>query len=164
MKDILSRKSWSPYISGIIIGLLQIPVFFINGSIGASGATGNLACAFMSIFHDHDPCFPALKSWWQLGFVIGIIIGAYLSKHLSQYNRPSISEVWQTLMPNYTVTKRIIYSFIGGYIFMLGARLADGCTSGNGISGIALLSVGSLVVIIAMFVTGIIITKFLYKK
>lgn len=46
---------------------------------------------------------------------------------------------------------------------LLGARLADGCTSGNGISGIALLSVGSMIVISSMFFGGILVS-FFYKK
>jgi hypothetical protein len=54
-------------------------------------------------------------------------------------------------------------AFCGGFIMLLGARIADGCTSGNGISGIALLSVGSMIVITSMFIGGIVVSKF-YKK
>ena len=46
---------------------------------------------------------------------------------------------------------------------LLGARIADGCTSGNGISGISLLSIGSMIVIASMFIGGILVVQ-LYKK
>ena len=38
---------------------------------------------------------------------------------------------------------------------LLGARIADGCTSGHGISGIAQLSIGSFTAVAAMFAGGI---------
>lgn len=46
-------------------------------------------------------------------------------------------------------------AFFGGFLMLFGARIADGCTSGHGISGIAQLSVGSLVAVTAMFTGGI---------
>lgn len=161
----LKEKKWSPYLSGIIIGLLQIPVFFfVRGSIGTSSALGNIACFVSSYFKEHEMvCFPVIKSWWQLGFIIGIFLGAYFSKQLSKSKRPAISRFWVDTLSNYSKMKRLMYAFIGGYLFLLGSRIADGCTSGNGISGIALLSIGSFVVTSAMFATGILTTKWLYK-
>ncbi len=38
---------------------------------------------------------------------------------------------------------------------LLGARIADGCTSGHGISGMAQLAVGSTIAVGAMFAGGI---------
>ncbi|WP_353934658.1 YeeE/YedE thiosulfate transporter family protein [Acinetobacter baumannii] len=38
---------------------------------------------------------------------------------------------------------------------LLGARIADGCTTGHGLSGIAQLAVGSTVAVAAMFTGGI---------
>jgi hypothetical protein len=38
---------------------------------------------------------------------------------------------------------------------LFGARLADGCTSGHGLSGLAQLSVGSTIAVAAMFAGGI---------
>ena len=44
---------------------------------------------------------------------------------------------------------------VGGFLMLFGARIADGCTSGHGISGMAQLAVGSTVAVAAMFVGGI---------
>lgn len=46
-------------------------------------------------------------------------------------------------------------SFVGGACMLFGARLAKGCTSGHGISGLAAFGVSSLVSTAAMFGAGI---------
>ena len=44
-----------------------------------------------------------------------------------------------------------------------GARIAGGCTSGHGVSGMAQLAVGSTVAVIAMFAGGI-VTALAFKR
>jgi uncharacterized membrane protein YedE/YeeE len=46
-------------------------------------------------------------------------------------------------------------AFAGGFLMLGGARIADGCTSGHGISGMAQLAVGSTIAVAAMFAGGI---------
>ena len=48
--------------------------------------------------------------------------------------------------------------FLGGMALGFGARLAGGCTSGHGISGMSAMSVASLITVAMMFGTGIAIT------
>jgi uncharacterized protein len=52
-------------------------------------------------------------------------------------------------------------AFVGGFVMILGSRLASGCTSGHGLSGFALLAVHSIVAVPAMFAGGI-ATSFIY--
>ena len=47
-----------------------------------------------------------------------------------------------------------IRAVLGGTIMLFGSRLAGGCTSGHGISGMSLLSVSSFVSVAAMFAGG----------
>ena len=47
---------------------------------------------------------------------------------------------------------------------LFGARIAGGCTSGHGISGMAQLSVGSTVAVAAMFAGGMLIAKLFFKR
>ncbi len=161
----IRQKYWSPYVAGILIGLLQIPVFFFDASLGSSGSLQSFACVASNLFSIDNihSCFPNLKSWWQMGLIFGIIFGTWLSSHLSGHIRPSISLFWEKSIKHYNYKKRYLLAFIGGFLFLFGARLADGCTMGNGVSGIALLSVGSLVVIISMFASGILASLF-YKN
>ncbi|MFZ0458359.1 MAG: YeeE/YedE thiosulfate transporter family protein, partial [Rhodoplanes sp.] len=50
---------------------------------------------------------------------------------------------------------RYAVAFVAGFLMLFGARLADGCTSGHGLSGVAQLAVGSTVAVAAMFAGGI---------
>ena len=43
-------------------------------------------------------------------------------------------------------------------------RIADGCTSGHGVSGIAQLAIGSFIAVTAMFGAGIITANLIYKR
>lgn len=51
---------------------------------------------------------------------------------------------------------------LGGALMIVGSRLAGGCTSGHGISGISLLSASSLVTIASTFAAGGVVAKLLY--
>lgn len=44
---------------------------------------------------------------------------------------------------------------LGGLVMVLGARIANGCTSGHGISGMSLFAVSSIVTVASMFAAGI---------
>jgi uncharacterized membrane protein YedE/YeeE len=54
-------------------------------------------------------------------------------------------------------------AFAGGFIMLFGARIADGCTSGHGLSGMAQLAVSSSVAVAAMFAGGI-LTAMLMRR
>ena len=62
---------------------------------------------------------------------------------------------------------KYVPSFIGGFILLYGARMADGCTSGHMMSGMMQGSVSGYVFAAAVFATAIptaiIVKKILYK-
>ena len=60
--------------------------------------------------------------------------------------------------------KRYAIAFIGGFVMLFGARIADGCTSGHGLSGMAQFAVGSTVAIAAMFAGGIAAAMLLLRR
>ena len=51
--------------------------------------------------------------------------------------------------------KRLAAAFLGGAVMMFGARLAQGCTSGHGISGSLQLAASSWLFVIVMFPAAI---------
>ncbi len=155
--NFLKKKTWSPYVSGILVGLLQIPSFLlVSTSLGTSRVFTWLSCT-------GDYSVIPEKTVWQIGVGFGIIIGAYFSSKLSQTSRPVIAHFWSKSFITNSYKKRFLMAFIGGMVFTLGAQLATGCTSGNGVSGIALLQVGSFIVIASMFAGGAIVALFLPK-
>ena len=160
----LSQKAWSPYLAGIVIGLLQIPAFLIIET--ALGASSSYVTVGGVIASWNDPSVLKIdyvarhvaatgKNWWQVALVIGVAIGAFASMKLSGASRASISPIWQRALGSASPAKRYSVAFIGGFVMLLGARIADGCTSGHGLSGMAQLAVGSTVAVAAMFTGGI---------
>jgi uncharacterized protein len=171
----LRDKVWSPYLAGAIIGLLQIPAFLlIKSPIGASTSfvtvSGSLA-AHVDPGIAHNAYFAKLtaaipKNWWEVALVVGIAIGAFLSRHLSGTRRHAISPIWRRASPATGAHPRLRYglAFAAGFIMLFGARLADGCTSGHGLSGIAQLSVGSAIAVASMFAGGIVVARLFLRR
>jgi uncharacterized membrane protein YedE/YeeE len=168
---LLQRKAWSPYMAGVLIGLLQIPTFLLmNTALGASSSFVTVGAHIASFF---DPAAASIKyfashmygakNWWQVAVVVGIAIGAFMSMRLSGARRQTISPVWERAMGVRTLGARAPIAFVAGFIMLFGARIAGGCTSGHGISGMAQLSVGSTLAVAAMFAGGI-LTAMLMKR
>ena len=168
----LTDKTWSPYIAGTIIGLLQIPTFLLmDTALGASSSYVTVAAHIAALFDSNVASVKYLashmygaKNWWQVAVVGGIALGAFLSMRLSGVRRQAISPVWTRAMGTTSLAARAPVAFIAGFIMLFGARIAGGCTSGHGISGMAQLSVGSTVAVAAMFAGGILTATLLLKR
>jgi uncharacterized membrane protein YedE/YeeE len=167
----LTEKAWSPYAAGVVIGLLQIPTFLLmDTALGASSSFVTVAAHIASLF---DPAVEKIKyfsshmsgakNWWQVAVVVGIAIGAFVSMRLSGARRQTISPVWPRVHGTTSLWTRAPVAFFGGFVMLIGARIAGGCTSGHGISGIAQLSVGSTIAVAAMFAGGI-LTAMLFRR
>lgn len=169
----LTQKAWSPYVAGIVIGLLQIPAFLlIETALGASSSYVTIGGTIASWI---DPSILKIdyvarhvaatgKNWWQVALVIGVAIGAFFSMKLSGAKRAPISPIWQRALGSSSPAKRYAVAFAGGFMLLLGARIADGCTSGHGLSGMAQLAVGSTVAVAAMFAGGIATAMLLLRR
>jgi uncharacterized membrane protein YedE/YeeE len=92
---------------------------------------------------------------WEWMLVAGVFIGAFLSSKLSgDRTHDAVPELWRKRFGP-SASKRLIAAFCGGAIMMFGARLAQGCTSGHGISGALQLAVSSWVFVGALFVSAV---------
>ena len=169
----LTKKAWSPYLAGIVIGLLQIPAFLlIETALGASSSyvtvggmiTSWIDPSVLKIDYVARHVAATGKNWWQVALVVGVAIGAFGSMKLSGAKRVSISPIWRRALGSPSPTKRYAVAFVGGVVLLLGARIADGCTSGHGLSGMAQLAVGSNVAVAAMFAGGITTAMLLLRR
>jgi uncharacterized membrane protein YedE/YeeE len=169
----LTQKAWSPYLAGIVIGLLQIPAFLIiETALGASSSyvtVGALVTSWvdpsiLTIKYASSHVATTAKNWWQVALVGGVALGAFLSMKLSGAKRAAISPIWSRALGSASPAKRYTIAFLGGFVMLFGARLADGCTSGHGISGMAQLAVGSTVAVAAMFAGGIATALLLLRR
>ena len=169
----LTKKAWSPYLAGIVIGLLQIPAFLlIETALGTSSSyvtvggmiTSWIDPSVLKIDYVARHVAATGKNWWQVALVVGVAIGAFVSMKFSGAKRASISPIWRRALGSPSPAKRYAVAFVGGFALLLGARIADGCTSGHGLSGMAQLAVGSIVAVAAMFAGGITTAMLLLRR
>jgi hypothetical protein len=91
-------------------------------------------------------------------FVSGIVISLFRK----EFKITLIHSNWEKYKGK-SATKRIIWSFIGGFILIIGARMAGGCTSGHILSGGMQLSLSSLIFAAFVFAGLLITGKYFYK-
>lgn len=154
------KPYWNPYLCGIGLGLVLLGAFVVMGrGIGASGAlTSVVAASVQTVDTDHakanafyqgylgDGQVSILKDWLVIE-VLGVLIGGFLSGRLAHRARFKIERG-----PRLTVNRRLLYAFIGGIIMAFGTKLARGCTSGQALTGGAMMNVGSWLFMMALFV------------
>ena len=167
MKD----KGWNPYLSGALSGIVAVlSVWFTGKYFGASTTFVRTTGMFESIFTPERvakmPYFikelPQID--WQWMFVIGIGFGAFIAAKLfDDFKIQKIPRMWEDHFGS-SLSKRCTFAFIGGTIAMFGARLADGCPSGHGLSGVSQLAVSGVVALVMFFLGGLIGTYFLYGR
>jgi uncharacterized membrane protein YedE/YeeE len=165
----LSKKRWSPYVAGALLGLLElIAVYVSHHALGASSAFTRLAGLFEKHFFPEH--FKTLKYYhyykpyidWTTLAILGFFIGGYLSARLSSGIKfQLIPKMWSKRFGNNKLL-RIFAALIGGIFVGFGARMAGGCTSGQGISGGAFLSVSGWLAICFFFAGGIITAFILF--
>jgi uncharacterized membrane protein YedE/YeeE len=169
----LSDKAWSPYAAGILIGLLQIPAFLIiQTALGASSSfvtvgdtlAGWIDPSLLQIDYAAKHVAANAKNLWQVALVGGVAIGAFASMKLSGARRQSISPIWARALDSSSAALRYAVAFVAGFLMLFGARIADGCTSGHGLSGMAQLSIGSTVAVAAMFAGGIVTATLVLRR
>jgi uncharacterized protein len=125
---------------GLLIGAAATALLLLAGRI--AGVSGMIAAA--------THIAPAGAPWTQAAaFVIGIPIGALL---IAAFVRE----------PQIVFTPSVSLLVISGLLVGFGTRLANGCTSGHGVCGVARLSRRSLVAT-ATFMAAAVITAFLMR-
>lgn len=176
MSNPLTMKSWSPYIAGAGIGVLSWFAFATaDRPIGVTTAfehSAALAGKASSPQVEQTNDYFAKKQLegkppkvdWEWTLVLGIFIGAILSSTLSgDRGSTVVPPLWRWRFGDSAV-KRLSVAFLAGALMMFGARLAQGCTSGHGISGTLQLAVSSWVFISVAFAVATITAWAIYGK
>jgi uncharacterized membrane protein YedE/YeeE len=168
---ILNRKEKSTnykwLYAGIGLAILNAVVFLTVGTnriIGASTAYPFVADLITGT--TQNSYFPKIQGpgQWELLFLTGAFVsGIVISLFRKEFKITLIHSNWEKYKGN-SVAKRIIWSFIGGFILIIGARMAGGCTSGHILSGGMQLSLSSLVFAIFVFAGLLLTGKYFYKN
>ncbi|HHI79603.1 MAG TPA: hypothetical protein ENK02_06450 [Planctomycetes bacterium] len=160
----MERKPlWNPYVAGVALGLVLLLTFLLMGfGLGASGsaarlgygalyvAAPGLAAKSDYISHYVHPGVNPLDNW-LVYLTVGVFLGGIIGSMTGGRND------FGTLMganSDYSKRKRLLMALVGGVLMGIAARFARGCTSGQALSGGALLSVGSWAFMMMVFVGG----------
>jgi uncharacterized protein len=154
-------KFWNPYAAGIVLGLVLFGSIFVTGQgLGASGGF-NRVVAFCeqgvapAQVNRHVFLAPLAGGAQRpldhrlVWMVLGVILGGFVSGLLA--GRVKLETLKGPQISNPT---RWVLASIGGAFMGYGAGLARGCTSGQALSGGAVLSVGSWAFMMMVFAGG----------
>lgn len=149
----------NPYLAGFLLGLVLLAAFvFMGRGLGASGAfTTALSTGVHAVAPAHaegnafyagylgDGTTNPLKDWLVFE-VLGVFAGGFLSGALANRLKVRIEKG-----PRISNPRRLVFAAVGGALMGIGAKLALGCTSGQALSGGALLNVGSWAFMLCVF-------------
>lgn len=168
--ELLMQATWSPYAVGIGIGILSWFTFLISNKPIATSTTyaktsGMIEKMFKGEKVAQKPYYKKIKLNidWQYMLVIGIVLGSFLSAILSgTFNLQWVPDLWASTYGSNPLL-RIGAAIIGGVFLGFGARWADGCTSGHGISGTMQLTISSWISAICFFIGGILAAQLIFN-
>ena len=166
-----TRINWGPYLAGIGIGVLSWIVFVVvNNPIGITTAISQVSGGVASLIVGADVV--AANKYWAKNafsldygtlFLVGTLLGGLGSALAAgTWRIETVPQVWSERFGP-SPARRYGVAFIGGIIAMYGARLANGCTSGNGISGGLQLALNGWVFLAVMFTTGAITAFIMFR-
>ncbi len=164
------RPYVNPYLGGTLLGLVLFLAFFITGGgLGASGGITHVQVALLKLIaplHVARTGYMAdigggLKNAlnsWGVFMLLGTFLGGALSGLVNGRMKLETRKG-----PRISVKNRWVFAFAGGTLMGFGARLARGCTSGQALTGGAVLSVGSFAFMFAVFAGAYALAWFLRR-
>jgi H+/Cl- antiporter ClcA len=159
-----------PYFGGVVLGIVLFLAFFLTGNgLGSSGGTTRIVTFVedqISPAHvDRTPYLLKMAGGdknplddWIIPVFFGALLGGFTSGAIS-----GRAKIETTKGPNISNRTRWLMAFLGGTIFLYGARMARGCTSGQALSGGASLAAGSWLIMFAIFASAYALAYFVRK-
>jgi uncharacterized membrane protein YedE/YeeE len=167
------KKYMNPYWAGFGLGLVLLSAYLLMGrGLGASGAFASLVSwivsnvapdqitgnGFFEKYLDPERASHPLKEWLVFE-VIGVLLGSLVSGLIAGRFRLSIDRG-----PRVSIATRLGLAFTGGILMSIGAQFARGCTSGQALSGGALLNLGSWMFMVCVFAAAYLMAYFVRRQ
>lgn len=171
-KESRASKYLNPYLGGVLLGIVLLTANFVAGrGLGASGAIKSTVVTAMTVVapnaseksgfvkefgesHGGNP----MKTWLVFE-MLGVIVGGFLSGAIAGRLKFKVEH-----SPKITSRKRLILALTGGILFGFGSQLGRGCTSGSALSGMAVLSLGGFITMMAIFGTAFALAYFFRRN
>lgn len=151
---------WSPYLAGAGLGLTLLFAFWALGTgLGASGGIARGAAWLEGcLFPGHVAASEYFGEWFAQGtapvlryylvfMALGTFIGGLMSALATRRVAPGVERG-----PRISAGGRLWLALFGGILAGFASRLARGCTSGQALTGTAMLFTGSVVFLVCLFI------------
>jgi uncharacterized membrane protein YedE/YeeE len=170
-KEVKQKKYLNPYVGGVLLGIVLLAANFVSGrGLGASGAikstvvtavtaivpSSTESSGFVKEFSESHKGNP-MKTWLVFE-MMGVLVGGFLSGAFAGRLKFKVEH-----SPQITSRKRLLLALGGGVLFGFGSQLGRGCTSGSALSGMAVLSLGGFITMMAIFGTAFALA-YLFRK
>ena len=152
------KQYMNPYLAGVLLGLTLLASFLVLGAgLGASGGIARVS-AFVEglLLTDHVRASAYFGAWgneplayYLVFMLLGIFLGGLASALAA--GRVHIGVERGMKFPR---GQRLGLALAGGVLAGFASRLAQGCTSGQALTGSALLLTGSIVFLVCVFAGG----------
>jgi uncharacterized membrane protein YedE/YeeE len=160
-------KDYKWLYAGIALAILN-PIMFIsattNRPIGASTSFPYFADLLTGVTQNSYFQMIEESGNWELIFLAGAFLaGLIISLVKKEFKFTLIHSNWEKYKGP-SAAKRIVGAFVGGFILIIGARMAGGCTSGHILSGGMQLAISSLVFAVFTFIGLLATGRSFYQK
>jgi len=157
----LTPMSWA--VAGAAIGAITLLLLWTtNRRLGISTAYESF-CSLGSSLPYFRRAELGGRGRWRLPFALGLLAGGVISAVTSGGWAP----IWDLGMFDTVIgwgdAGKLLWMFAGGILIGFGTRLADGCTSGHGIFGLANFERASMQSVACFMTAGIITTNLIYR-
>jgi len=159
-----------PYFGGMVLGIVLFLALFLTGNgLGSSGATSRIDAFIVDSINpshvDNNPYLLKMAGGdknplddWIVPVFFGALFGGFASGFLN-----GRLKFETTKGPNISNRTRWLMAFLGGVIFLYGARMARGCTSGQALTGGTTLAAGSWLIMFSIFASAYAVAYFVRK-
>jgi uncharacterized membrane protein YedE/YeeE len=169
MKEFTGPKPYmNPYLAGVILGVTLLASYLILGAgLGASGGIARIAAYLESaLVPGHVAASKYFGAWgkeplnYYLVFMfLGVFLGGLFSAVLARRVKFQVERGRKA-----SGKSRLVLALAGGILAGFASRLAQGCTSGQALSGSAMLLSGSLVFLLCVFAGGYVAAWFVRRQ
>ncbi len=156
-----AKRYWNPYVAGALLGFTLLATFLVAGQ--GLGATALPKRTLALAAHEVAPAWteanPSIGGYvadgqnplrnWLVIEVIGVVIGGFLGAMSAGRFQVKVEKG-----PRISNRSRLRYALGGGVVMGIAAALARGCTSGQALSGGAMLATGSWAFMMMVFAGG----------
>ncbi len=169
---IMQKKPYmNPYLAGVLLGLVLLGAMFLSGrGLGASGGIKYCVVSIVdAVSGSHTLASPYYSTYvgegrnplqnWLVFEILGMLLGGFISGAISKRLTWKIEK-----SPKISNPRRLLMAFLGGVLFVYGAQLARGCTSGAALSGMAVLTSAGFLTMIVIFGSGYAFAWFFRKN